>query len=151
MEGEVFPLAIPLDIRERLELSAETGCWLWHGPIGRGGYGQLTHRDEDGRRPVVHRVVYQSLRGPIPEGLQLDHLCCVPRCANPEHLEPVTPQVNTLRRRSTRNQYTGQESCVHGHVFTESNTFVYTRPNGRTIRVCRQCDSERHRKAKAQS
>src|SRR5687768_15914191 len=61
------------------------GCWLWAGSTGRGGYGQYFY---DGRMRKPHRIAYELLVGPIPEGLQLDHLCSVRTCVNPTHLEP---------------------------------------------------------------
>jgi hypothetical protein len=69
-------------------------CWLWTGCVGDGGYGQVTIAQ---RRHKAHRAVYELLVGPIPEGLDLDHLCRVRRCVNPDHLEPVTRSEN-LRR-----------------------------------------------------
>lgn len=72
----------------------ETGCWIWLGELNRNGYGRVCVK---GKRPVAHRHVYETLVGPIPEGLLLDHLCRVRCCVNPSHLEPVTPKENTLR------------------------------------------------------
>lgn len=76
-------------------------CWLWTGAIsGRTGYGSFVLAPlEDGSRKRVgaHRWAYQDEMGPVPEGLVLDHLCCVRRCVNPSHLEPVTYSVNALR------------------------------------------------------
>lgn len=73
------------------------GCWLWTASCGRGGYGQVWH---GGTMARAHRVVYLLVTGsPIPDGLELDHLCRVRHCVNPEHLEPVTRQENQRRRR----------------------------------------------------
>ena len=74
-----------------------TGCWLWEGATDEKGYG-LVYTDRSRR---AHRVVYERIRGPIPEGLQLDHLCAVKPCVNPAHLEPVTNSENQ-RRNSIR-------------------------------------------------
>ncbi len=72
-----------------------TGCWHWGGRWNSGnGYGKICWQ---GRHSMAHRVVYALLIGEIPEGLILDHLCRVRVCVNPEHLEPVSVQVNTLR------------------------------------------------------
>ncbi len=68
----------------------EDGCWEWLHAIQVRGYGVLRGR-------LAHRVIYEAVRGPIPEGLQIDHLCENKRCVNPWHLEAVTLQEN-LRR-----------------------------------------------------
>lgn len=83
-------------IMSRLDRSGE--CWIWTKALDGYGYAQIAIRLTDRLfRPMVHRVVYEHLRGEIPAGLQLDHLCRVRSCANPEHLEPVTNAENTRR------------------------------------------------------
>lgn len=76
-----------------------SGCWIWTGGKTRGGYGQFTPitTGPEAKTWKAHRFAYDIMVGPIPDGLQLDHLCRVRHCVNPEHLEPVTAQVNTLR------------------------------------------------------
>lgn len=71
----------------------EGGCWLWVGTVDR-GYGLLS---VDGKTVRAHRYSYETLVGPIPDGLQIDHLCRNRGCVNPAHLEPVT-QVENIRR-----------------------------------------------------
>ena len=80
---------------ERLEKYIEKtdDCWLWTGAKQK-GYGAVQYR---GRLHRAHRAVYTELVGEIPDGLVLDHLCRVPACVRPEHLEPVTQREN-LRR-----------------------------------------------------
>ena len=70
------------------------GCWFWAGPIRKTGYGVFG-------RSSAHRVAYELAVGPIPGGLVIDHLCRVPSCVNPAHMEPVTPDVNVLRGDAT--------------------------------------------------
>jgi hypothetical protein len=70
-----------------------TGCWLWTGYVDRHGYGQF----KGAKQGSAHRWSYEYHAGPIPEGLQLDHLCRVRSCVNPAHLEPVTCRVNVSR------------------------------------------------------
>lgn len=88
-------------IRSLVEVD-DNGCWIWQGFIGTHGYGQMNVVAPIGvkrsRSVLAHRMSYETFVGPIPEGLQIDHLCAVTACANPEHLEPVTAQVNTQRR-----------------------------------------------------
>jgi len=70
-------------------------CWEWTGSLFQGtGYAQVW---ADGTTRLGHRVVYELLVGPIPKGLELDHLCRVRSCVNPAHLEPVTHKVNMER------------------------------------------------------
>ncbi len=78
-----------------------SGCWLWNGQLNGNRYGMAHY---DGKHQVAHRAVYEDLVGPIGEGLQLDHLCRVTACVNPDHLEPVTRHENVLRSRATLNR-----------------------------------------------
>jgi hypothetical protein len=71
----------------------EAGCWIWQRGKAE-GYGVVWR---DGRVQRAHRVVYEQHRGPIPDGLHLDHLCRVKACVNPDHLEPVTNAENCRR------------------------------------------------------
>lgn len=76
-----------------------SGCWIWQKQVNRNGYG-VTSRNK--RKTLAHRAMYEMLRGPIPEGMSLDHICSVPRCVNPDHLEPVTHRENVHRGRATK-------------------------------------------------
>lgn len=78
--------------------SDPSGCWLWLGALNTGGWGQVKRQ---GFENYVHRIAYTELVGPIPEGLEIDHLCHVRNCVNPDHLEAVT-QLENLRRRRPR-------------------------------------------------
>ncbi|TDD77726.1 HNH endonuclease [Actinomadura rubrisoli] len=93
--------------------------------------------DGERKNVVVHRFVYESLVGPIPEGLVLDHLCRVRACCNPAHLEPVTDRVNILRGASITAANARKTHCDHGHEFTSQNTY---RHRGR--RLCRACNRD---------
>lgn len=78
----------------------ENGCWRWQRSIGKEGYGFIAVREYSGAKPrsrLAHRVSYEQFVGPIPDGLQIDHLCRVRECVNPSHLEPVTGSVNVRR------------------------------------------------------
>ena len=83
---------------ERFEVKVDRqpgGCWLWTGATTDKGYGVFW----DGKLGRAHRWAYTHWRGPIPEGLTLDHLCQVKACVNPDHLEPVTALENYRRAR----------------------------------------------------
>jgi len=122
-------------------------CWLYAGVIGANGYGLV--RTEEGRYRVAHRVVYEGEVGPIPEGLQIDHLCRVRRCINPTHLEAVTPRENTRRSYeypSNRVAYLNKlkTHCPKGHPYNEENTRIarmWGAPH-RTQRRCRACKAQ---------
>jgi len=109
--------------------SFDGGCWLWLGYKTKLGYGHMYDAQAQ-RMGLAHRVIYGHLRGCIPDGLELDHLCRTPACVNPEHLEPVTHAENM------RRTVVVKDSCPRGHLFTESNT-GWIKTNGR--RRCLQC------------
>lgn len=103
---------------------------MWQGTRTWGGYGRVHYQ---GRQRSVHRVVYELLVGPIPPGLQIDHLCRVRACCNPAHLEPVTNLENALRsERATRTH------CIRGHALTPDNLFI-KKPGDRGRRQCLTC------------
>jgi hypothetical protein len=84
--------------RKSYTVDPATGCWNFDG-TREGEYGQLHYL---GRRYRAARFYYERAKGPIPAGLEVDHLCRNPRCVNPDHLEAVTPLVNKLRRKTTK-------------------------------------------------
>ena len=76
------------------------GCWLWQGPLHK-GYGRVNFL---GKRWFAHRLAYHLLWGSIPDGKDLDHLCCHGNCVYPWHLEPVTNEENNRRKVLRRRQ-----------------------------------------------
>jgi hypothetical protein len=74
-----------------------SGCWLWLLSTGSHGYGQGTS-PETGQSTTAHRLSYQAFKGPIPDGLFIDHLCRNKLCVNPDHLEAVSNSENSKRR-----------------------------------------------------
>lgn len=98
-------------------------CWNWPGKRKGPGYAMVYVRGV-GAKPV-HRVIYERVKGPIPSGLILDHLCRNPRCCNPDHLEPVTQRENVMRGRGITAAFARQTHCIHGHLLDEANTHVY--------------------------
>lgn len=145
-------------IIERLQYWVTTeGCWEWSGAITAGGYGAMW---ANGRAQVAHRVSYEAHRGPVPEGLELDHLChteavardecpggpdCLHRrCINPDHLEPVTHHENALRGQAMKNgeNQRCKTHCAQGHEFTEEN--IYRPPKRPNERMCKTCITDRN-------
>lgn len=134
------------DLPERLAVRISVdvnGCWLWTGNRSR-SYGYIYNGGGRGneRRTMAHRAVYEAAVGPVPDGLELDHLCRVRLCVNPAHLEPVT-RLENIRRGvgpAILGALNGSKTeCKNGHPFDEANTRL--RPTGG--RTCRQCERDR--------
>lgn len=128
----------------RYSLDADSGCWLWDGHRDRKGYGRLYYR---GRSYTAHRAVYLRLVGPIPTGHVLDHICRNTSCVRPDHLEPVTTQVNIARGHTPTSERARARlagSCVNGHVIA----LVGVHKQGRGF-TCAGCGRDRVRRYKA--
>lgn len=126
-------MAKPLEERLWPRVKKTSGCWEWTGPRYL-GYGKIHF---EGKSLYAHRVVYSLLKGNIPSGLFIDHLCRVRHCVNPDHLEAVTLKENVLRGVGVTAQNAKKTHCKRGHSLEDSN--VYIRPNGwRSCRVCRR-------------
>lgn len=128
----------------RLVDKTET-CWVWKGGQGggrKGGYGIFT-RIPGEKHESAHRIAYELLVGPIPEGLHLDHLCKTPLCVNPDHLEPVTPAENNRRSDSLTAKNLRKTHCPRGHEYTEENTYRDKRGHRQclTCRRGRRCSA----------
>lgn len=74
-----------------------SGCWIWAGTTQRNGYGHHRYGGRGGPSELAHRFSYRIHKGEIPNGFDLDHLCRVRCCVNPDHLEPVTRKENINR------------------------------------------------------
>lgn len=106
-------------------VDAEGDCWLWTGRLGVGGYAYVGMRvDGTWKNLRAHRASYEMLVGPIPNGLQLDHLCRIRHCVNPDHLEPVTCKENVRRGFGVAAQLRQRTRCRNGHEFSPENTRV---------------------------
>jgi len=108
-------------------------CWLWTGAITSAGYGSIYAGNR--RVASAHRVTYEETFGPIPAGLQIDHLCRDRRCVNPWHLEPVTASENISRSPLRFDKYRSRTTCKNGHRIGPGDTYIT--PQGH--RKCRAC------------
>lgn len=123
---------LPAKLQARITLS-DNGCWIV-AVNGAARYGQFKIGDE---RWLIHRYIYTQVHGPIPDGLEIDHLCRATRCVNPAHLEAVTPLENTARSHGNASK----TECPQGHPYTPDNT--YNGSANRKHRLCRICTLER--------
>lgn len=135
------PTSLPSSIHPKISVSSD-GCWLWEGHLNHGGYGLASI---DGKQRRLHRVAYELLVGPIPDGLVLDHLCRVRHCCNPEHLEPVTRRTNTLRGVGPAPAKAAQSHCVNGHELAGDNLYIHPQRGTRNCRTCMRETARRRR------
>lgn len=121
---------------EACTVKTAAGCWEWQLHISGSGYGRMTLNGKPG--VDVYRVAYEAYRGPIPAGLEVDHLCRNRKCCNPDHLEPVTKRINLLRGTNPAALNARKTMCPSGHPYDKKNT--YLQRNGK--RYCRACAAE---------
>lgn len=118
----------------------ESGCWLWLKSVDSGGYANFSIMATTIRG---HRFAYELFKGPIPHGLQPDHLCRVRCCVNPDHLEAVTSKVNTLRGISPSAVQAKKTHCLQGHPFDK----VKGRRHERYCSICNKAKCKAQRAA----
>ena|SRR5215813_1701201 len=117
----------------------EHGCWEWRAHKNSAGYGMFQVAGTG--KVLAHRLAWELVHGPIPDGREIDHLCRNRACPNPAHLELVTPRENNSRGMSTSARHARQTRCQNGHRFT------YLSPRG--TRRCRLCDNAKQRVRRA--
>ncbi len=140
------PDLLPERLASRIVVD-DAGCWLWQAGRNNSGYGKVSWL---GGYKSTHRVTYELLVAAIPDGLQIDHLCRVRECCNPQHLEPVTPGENSRRspfykggkpRPPKSDRVRGRDNhCGRGHELTDDNVYVIG-----VRRRCRTCHINRQR------
>lgn len=114
-------------LEAKIRRQPEGGCWIWLGGQRKDGrYGLYRGRH-------AHRGVYELLVGPVPAGLELDHLCRNGLCVNPAHLEPVTHQVNVRRGIGPTAKNARKTACAQGHPYDKVERY-----GGRRCRECQR-------------
>ena len=126
---------IPRDTLLELHAVPEpnSGCWIWTGTRNSYGYGQISKKKGGA---LAHRWSYEHFIGPIPDGLQIDHLCRTRSCVNPQHLEPVTAKVNILRGTGLAAANALKTHCAQGHQLIADNVSML--PSQRECKLCRK-------------
>lgn len=136
------PDLLPERLASRIVVD-DAGCWIpkkkpnekgyvWIGFGGRKSY----HR--------AHRLTWTLLVGEIPAGLEVDHLCRVRNCCNPQHMELVTHRENTMRGDTVTAANARKTHCIRGHEFTPENTKVRAdRPGTRECKACQRSYGKR--------
>ena len=118
---------------EKVEPEPTTGgCWLWSGAKTGEGYGTI--QGPNGKTLLAHRLAYETERGPIPPGKQIDHLCRTRHCVNCDHMELVSRRENILRGTSPTARAAKVTCCPAGHPYSGSNLYLY-----HGWRRCRTC------------
>lgn len=110
-------------------------CWTWTGYVDPKGYGWIS---VSGKMHRAHTRSYLWERGPVPEGLELDHLCRTRHCVRPDHLEAVPHTVNILRGLSQASKNARKLTCPRGHAYD-----VIRRGRLGKVRGCRTCERAR--------
>lgn len=121
------------------------GCWLWTALINpRTGYAQF----HPNRTPVLaHRWAYEVIRGdPIPVDMEIDHLCRVRHCVNPDHMELVTHRENQWRGNGPTGINHRKTHCKRGHPFDDENTYYHELSGQRSCRACHAMRERRRRR-----
>lgn len=128
---------IPPMVRFMRHVTEVDGHWMWGSTKAGGGPSkrptfQASTRKEDGK-VYAHRWIYEQVVGAIPDGYEVDHVCKVGMCVNPDHLEAVTHAENLRRERMA--------ICKNGHTMTEENRRI----EGGYSRGCKTCSRDRAR------
>lgn len=125
------------ELMAKVERRAGDDCWHWTGLRDKLGYGRIAR---DGKLHIPYRLMYELTVGPIPKGLVMDHLCRVPDCINPKHVEPVTQRTNLLRGVNTlARKQAEQTHCKKGHSLEGARRERHYRGKNGVIHYQRRC------------
>lgn len=121
-------------------------CWTWMAALNDGGYGVMGGEDTS-KTILAHRFSYEFHNGPIPDGLEPDHLCRNHACVNPSHLEPVTHAVN-MQRMIRVHANTKKTHCLKGHPLSGPNLYVHQKTGKRACKTCKREGKQKYASAK---
>lgn len=124
----------------------ENGCWRLSGSKLPRSYSPYRI---GGIQFNAHRVSFEIFKGPLVNGLVVDHVCMNRYCLNPDHLRQVTQRDNLAENtRSERvNRIRELNECKVGHVFSADNTIWFKRKD-KKYRLCRECNRNRCKEKK---
>jgi hypothetical protein len=116
----------------------DNGCWEWTGARTKFGYGVTTW---NGKYWRAHRLIYTLIKGPIPVGKELHHICVYEPCVNPDHQKPASPSLHKEFHSEMRTH------CINGHELTKENSYEMPgHPTKITCRICRYNNVIKNRK-----
>jgi hypothetical protein len=119
----------------KIDVFSDNDCLIWTGAHNYNGYGWFA---VNSRQVRAHRFIYSLTNGPIPEGMDIDHLCRNRDCVNPYHMEVVTRKENLMRGNTHARFNKDKSHCCRGHLLSGSNVRI----NRRGGRVCRECERQ---------
>lgn len=122
---------------------APSGHWIWLGQLAEVRpwvfYGRIS---VFGVQELAHRYAFELLKGAIPNGLEIDHLCRVTRCVNPLHLQAVPHRTNTIRGESPSARHAVKTHCPADHPYSGDNLYI-TPTGNRKCRICKAAANRR--------
>lgn len=124
--------------RDKVSPEPNSGCWLWTASVTPYGHGRFNWKPAGS---YAHRAAHLLFKGRIPNGKEIDHLCRVPSCVNPDHLEAVTHKVNIHR---SPIHSASKTHCKRGHPFSGSNLGKNPTTGARVCINCRRASQRRY-------
>ena len=117
-----------------------TGCWLWLGSVSQDGYSQVGKPPWSG-----HRIAFEVKHGPVPEGMEVDHICRVRCCVNPDHMQPLTHYDNLIKSYRKVSPNSLKTHCPKGHPLDGENLRLKkTSTRLGVSRQCKACERDRY-------
>ncbi len=132
---------------EKYQKGSSDECWQWLASTNEQGYGQIKADYGLGNKKYyAHRVAFEKAKGPVPEGLVVDHICKNPGCVNSAHLRAVTKLENTMIGNGFYAVNGRKTHCDRGHLFSPENTVIRSDGGKRRCRICKNFQEKRRRR-----